>query len=332
MDGVVVLSNPNSGRNFRDKSRFKTIQKIVGNRGIVYSTKNPDCLEKILSDLPKHDPKALIISGGDGTVSTVVTKLMRYWPGEKELPVLGVIPSGTINILAKEYTSNKKTPLRPFRYFKNLFNDADQLDYLRGMVSLPEERLFYKDVDFMKVSDNNGLCTYGFSAGAGLIVDLLHEYYKAKHLKLIKMSSMAVHLMWSALFNGKYYQSLNKKHSFSVNGDEPEDYLWIVSQTLQSVGTPKSSPFYKAQLCSGKFHTMGAKFNLDKFIRYFPAFYSGDEIPGMLDIQTDSIVLSSEQEFAYQVNGDLDYLGKPFKACILKMEHGITCKIVQPRN
>jgi len=338
MQGIIVLSNPHSGRNRRDKARLKAIEKIVGNNGIVRSTKNADGLEKILSDIHKEKPKAIVINGGDGTVASVVTTLVKYWPPETELPALGVIPSGTINILAKECASlsNKKKPsrmfLRPFNYMRNLFTQKDQLDYLRNIISVPEDKLFYRDVDFMKITDNNDSCIYGFSVGTGLVVSILNEYYKAKHLKLMKIASMCTRMIGSAIFNGKYYQSFNRKYLFSINDNEPEDYLAINAQTLQSIGMPKSTPFYKAQLSSGQFHALGTKFDLAKFMRYAAAFYAGDEVPESLDLQTDKLVLSSEQEFAYQVNGELEFMGKPLRSNILKIENGIRCKIVQPKN
>ena len=337
MQDIVVFSNPNSGANKKDKSKVKVIQKIIGNNGLVCSPKNPNSLEKIISDLHRHNPKAVVISGGDGTVASVVTTLMAHWPLEKELPPFGVIPSGTINILARECAMPRKSGpnralLRPFSYVRNLLSEDTELDYIKNMVKMPEDNLFYRDVDFMKISDNNGTKVYGFSFGTGLIVSLLQEYYKAKHLKWLKISSMAMRLVWSSIFNGKYYRTFNSKANLSVDGEEPEDYLSIMAQTLQSIGMPKSSSFYKAQLSSGKFHLLGTKFDLDKFLRYSPAFYAGDEIPGMLDVQTDKVVLSSEREFSYQVNGDLDFMGRPFKAYLLSIEHGIKCKIIQPRN
>lgn len=338
MQNIVVFSNPNSRENRKDKSKVKTIRKLIGNNGLVCNTKSANSLEKIVAELPKWNPNVIIVSGGDGTVASVLTNLVAYWPPEREIPPLGVIPSGTINILAKECAAPKKNGglsrllVRPFSSIKNLFNGNVEFDYIRNIINMTEKDLFYRDVDFMKVSDNHDTTVYGFSVGTGLVISMLNEYYKAKHLKLAKISSMLVHMVGSAFINNRYYQSLNEKHPLSINGGEPEDYLAIMAQTVQSIGMPKSSPFYKAQLSAGKFHVLGHKFEFAKFLRYAPAFYFGDEVPGMLDVQTENFIISSEKEFVYQVNGELDYMGKELKANILKIEHGIRCKIIQPRT
>ena len=337
MQNIVVFSNPNSRENRKDKSKVKTIRKLIGNNGIVCNTKSANSLEKIVSELPKWNPKVIVVSGGDGTVASVLTSLIQYWPAEREIPPLGVIPSGTINILAKECAAPKKSGpsrylMRPFSSIRNLLNGNVEFNYLQNIVNMPEEELFYRDVDFMKVSDNNNTIIYGFSVGTGLVVSLLNEYYKAKHMKLAKISSMFLHMVGSALIDGKYYNRFNAKQSMSLNGDLPAYYLVVLAQTVQSIGMPKSSPFYKAQLSAGKFHVLGTKFEFAKFLRYTPALYAGDEVPGMFDVQTDNFIISSEREFAYQVNGELDYMGKELKANILKIEPGIRCKIIQPRN
>lgn len=337
MQDIIVFSNPNSCENRKDKSKVKTIRKLVGNNGIVCNTKSANSLEKIVSELPKWNPKVIIVSGGDGTVASVLTTLIQYWPPEKEIPPLGVIPSGTINILAKECAAPKKSGfgkmlVRPLNSVNNLFKSNVEFSYIRNIVNMPENELFYKDVDFMKISDNHDMEIYGFTVGTGLVISMMNEYYKAKYMKLAKISSMLMHMIGSALVEGKYYKTFNEKQFLSINGDEPEDYLAVMAQTLQSIGMPKSSPFYKAQLSAGKFHVLGPKFGFGKFLRYAPALYFGDEVPGMLDVQTDNMVISSEREFAYQVNGELDYMGKELKANILKIEHGIRCKIIQPRN
>lgn len=335
MDGIVLFNNPHSGANLRDKSRLKKMQKIVKGNGIVYNTKTLESLEKVISDLYRQGPKAVIISGGDMTTAYVITLMKKYWPEDKELPDFAALPSGTFSILAKESASlkRKRKPirllLRPGSYLSNVIMGEDPLNYLNEIVTLPEDKMFYKDVGLMKITDNKQNLVYGFSVGTGLTIALLNEYYTAKRLKWAKVASMMMHLVGSALTNGNYYRKLNHKESLSINGEAPEEYLGFMAQTLQSIGMPKSTPFYKAET-PGKFHALGFKMELAKFLRYAPAFYVGDEIPGSLDVQTDNMIISSEREFQYNVNGDLDFFGKPLVANILKIEHGTKLRMLQP--
>lgn len=338
MENLVLFNNPHSGANLRDKSRIKRMQKIVGNKGIVHNTKDLESLEKVISDLYRQKPKAVIISGGDMTTSYVITLMKKHWPEGEELPGFAALPSGTFSILAKESAHLKEKRkmrrlfLTPGSYFNNWIRGENPLEYLNDIVKSGDDDLFYRDVGLMKVTDNHDNLVYGFSFGTGLTIDLLQEYYTAKRLKWYKVSSMLIRLVSSALFNGNYYRKFNKQEPFSINGEEPENYIGIMAQTLKSIGLPKSTPFYKAELSPGKFHALGFRMNLAKFMRYFPAFYAGDQIPGSLDVQTDYIAISSEKEFLYNVNGDLDFFGKPLMANLVKIEHGLVLKMVQPRG
>jgi len=308
-----------SGKNLRDIYRVNQLRKILDNKGHLYATKKVDDLEKIVSGLHKDNPKRIILDSGDGGVTVFLSLLKKYWPENRKLPQFGLIPGGTINILSKQCKVKK-----PKKYLNEIINAED-------------DELYLQEIDMLRVRDDRGLESYGFNFALGAPITLLEEYYKHKRLKLLKVGWIVARIIFSTMFRQKYYDIFAKQYPLEVkvdvNGCEKDysrDYLGVVFQTIESLGMKFSKPFYKAQQKPKTFHAMGTGMEMKDFLYYALPFYFGKPIPNMhLDVQTNKVTIKSEEPIKYQVNGELDLMGKPYFANQMIVEHGLTMNIIK---
>lgn len=320
MVNTVVFVNKNAKSYIFDKTRIKTIGRIVGSKGEVISTHALDDLESKLSSLHKSNPDVIALDGGDGTLLTFFTTLIKYWPKFKDMPPFAIIPGGTWNVMAKHAGISK----------------GKWKEYLADIVSSRMEDLSLQDVGLIKVRDNNWAETYGFSYGMGLPITLLEEYYTAKYLRTAKLASMMVQLIGSAMVDGEFYRRFAGRQTVKVSngsGIEREtSLLGLMAQTVPSVGLPKSHMFYQATH-SERFHVLGAEVDIIELLIQSPALYLGKvhllNKLGLIDLQTDHYRITSEAPFKYQVNGDMNFLGKEFRANEITLEHGRKINIVK---
>jgi diacylglycerol kinase family enzyme len=312
MHNIVVLVNPRSGHNLRDKLRIWKIRSLVA-KGAVYATKSWDELDKVASELPQMKPDIIAIDGGDGTISTVVGAVYKHWPQDTQLPYFSFLRGGTFNALPK---------------YVGIENG---ISYLKTIANTPKEQLFFQDVDFMEVEDNHKRKFLGFSFGIGLPVLLLQEFYKKKkkRWKYLRVALMMLKLLLSAAVGGEYFQRFNRHIPLKV-GDKEGKWLSVICQTIPSFGLPKCGMFYRAGITHGKFHALATESPLNEVCWYATAIYGGRSVPiAQLDLQTNSLHIHSDTEFIYQVNGELDYWGERCIANEVHIRHGLTLKIVK---
>jgi len=322
MVDVIMFSNPKSGKNLRDKLRVRKLRDLINNNGRLYATQTFDDLEKKVSELVTKNPECIVMDGGDGQSTIILSLLKRYWPENKPLPPFGLIPGGTYNILSKE--CEIKNPKK----------------YLKNILKLGIKDLSFREIDMLKITDNNDLTSYGFSFGVGGPITLLEEAYKRKKLKYVRVALMFARLLFSRVFRQKYFELFNQKTPLDIKTNiEGEglnfegNYLGVMAQTIKPAGLKISKTFYKADSRRGYFHAMGTQMELGTFIDYLWPFLRGREIPGMdLNAQTNNLQLTSKKPIKYNVNGELDLMGKPYFAEQMNVEHGLTMKIIQSIN
>lgn len=93
-----LLINPTSRRN--KKHLGKIIQAVKNRRFVHYRvTEQPEEVSRGLSDLAASSVNLLAISGGDGTVSRVLTYLLQERPFAT-MPLIAILPGGTANMTA----------------------------------------------------------------------------------------------------------------------------------------------------------------------------------------------------------------------------------------
>jgi len=327
MQDIHLFTNQNSGMNLRDKYRVNSFRKLLANNGRVYSTKSIEHLELVVRNLHKHNPDSIVIDGGDGSWTSFLSVLMKYWPEDKKLPPFGLMPGGTFNILSKQCGVKRQK-------------------YLEEIIKARDDELYMDEIDMFHVKDDKGLDSYGFSFGVGAPVTLLEEVYKRKRMKYLRIGFMALRLLVSRVFRNKYYQLFNQKTPLDVkalvkktdNGgqefeekDYSGEYLGMLAQTIEGLGIKfGKKAFYKANRPK-HFHAMGTEMNIGTFMDYAWPFMRGQPIPNMgLDVQTNKLTIRSENPIRYQVNGEMDFFGEPYCANEISVEHGLTVEIIKP--
>ncbi|MDA2920070.1 acylglycerol kinase family protein [Desulfobacterota bacterium AH_259_B03_O07] len=85
--------------------KLRKFEKILRNNGLVRSTNSKDGIRKVVREFHENGIRILCISGGDGTLSSVLTTYINLY-GDKELPLVVPLKGGTINFLSADVGLN----------------------------------------------------------------------------------------------------------------------------------------------------------------------------------------------------------------------------------
>ena len=100
MPKIGLISNPGSERNRRGLQEIQ--QVLAGNSDVIHvATEACEELDEVLADFARRGVDLLLINGGDGTVQTVLTRLLENHPFETP-PDLAILPRGMANTTAAD--------------------------------------------------------------------------------------------------------------------------------------------------------------------------------------------------------------------------------------
>lgn len=200
MEKILFIVNPVAGGG-KTKEVVPIIKSSLGNKDveydIVFTTKPKEATDLVKKLLDKGYTKVVAV-GGDGTVNETAFGIT-----EKGKGILGILPSGTGNDLARALN----IPLNPKEALKNILN---------GKI---------KNIDIGTVNDNLffNISSIGFDAEVVLITDkiknkikssisyviaLLITVFKFKCIEVdLEIDDVTVksHVLLVAVGNGKYY-------------------------------------------------------------------------------------------------------------------------------
>jgi diacylglycerol kinase (ATP) len=98
MPKIGLISNPQSRRNRRGLSEIDEV--VAGAPEVLHiAMDGRDALDQALSEFARRDVGVVVISGGDGTVQTVLTRLFEA-PLFERMPALAILPRGMANTTA----------------------------------------------------------------------------------------------------------------------------------------------------------------------------------------------------------------------------------------
>ncbi len=98
---AVVIYNPTAGR--RRLRRFESVLQRLRAQGVdivLQPTEARGDAERLARDAQAVD--LLVVAGGDGTINEAINGLMAAAAAGREVPPLGLVPLGTVNVLARE--------------------------------------------------------------------------------------------------------------------------------------------------------------------------------------------------------------------------------------
>nr|WP_277875903.1 acylglycerol kinase family protein [Acetobacter fallax] len=95
-----MIHNPRSRRNLRDADAFAAqAGKQFG--PLFISPDNRDELAHEIRQLAALDVRFIVVNGGDGTVSDVLSAILACYPADR-MPALAILPSGNTNLIAND--------------------------------------------------------------------------------------------------------------------------------------------------------------------------------------------------------------------------------------
>lgn len=96
---IVVIHNPNSKQNMRDKHKKRKLEHIVGSYATIKTTSSPEEVSLIAERCKRFNVSNVAFDGGDGTIQRGVTIFNKIYEKEK-MPCIVPLRGGTANILA----------------------------------------------------------------------------------------------------------------------------------------------------------------------------------------------------------------------------------------
>jgi hypothetical protein len=147
MKPIGVIFNPlaHINRN-QSKSQINALKEVLGERAWVLTTKSKDEIPIALKEFNK-EIKILAISGGDGTISSVLSSYINLF-GDRDMPIIVPLKGGTINMIADDagLSGNQITTCRELlRYIKSE-NELPTIE--RGLIRIIDKRYNYDNYAF----------------------------------------------------------------------------------------------------------------------------------------------------------------------------------------
>ncbi len=163
MKTVGLILNPSARKNKRQtQNKIDTFQSMFGDRGVVYVTSESSEVGDAIEKLRRDGVRVLCVSGGDGTLSTVLTTYINSY-GDRELPLVVPLKGGTINMIGAEF---------------GLWQDQVKvLKKLLGYID-DDKPIPYKSKRLITVSDDQlSDPIHAFTYIDGLMFRFMNEYY-----------------------------------------------------------------------------------------------------------------------------------------------------------
>lgn len=97
---VALIHNPRSRRNMKNAGQFaEQARARLGPLFLCPEGRNG--LTAAVRELARQDVRVVVVDGGDGTVTHVISAILNAYPRER-LPALSILPSGNTNLIASD--------------------------------------------------------------------------------------------------------------------------------------------------------------------------------------------------------------------------------------
>jgi len=164
MKQIGCLFNPSAKLNRKQsKKQVRDIETIIGKHGLIRSTQSKDEIPDVIKEFHKKGINILCISGGDGTISSVISHYINYC-GEENTPLIVPLKGGTMNFISADagLSFDQKTVCHNLA---RLISDNEQLMSIeRGLIKVTDPRLNHPH--------------YTFTWADGFIYRFMKWYYK----------------------------------------------------------------------------------------------------------------------------------------------------------
>lgn len=187
MKQIGIILNPSAKINSkRTAAVIKKLSDIFGGRAILRTTKNKLEIAGVMDEFRGEGVKLLLISGGDGTICSVMSTYLKLF-GQDELPVILPLMSGTINMIGSD-AGLRESQFAICRKLNDILRRGAPVSVIeRGLIRLQDSKL---DEPY-----------YGFSWIDGFLYRFLIDYYK-QGAGIQVASMMTIKTILTLLSNG----------------------------------------------------------------------------------------------------------------------------------
>ncbi|MBF0441085.1 MAG: hypothetical protein HQK54_04205 [Oligoflexales bacterium] len=188
MPDIRIITNPNSKANKLTPGRINQLSDIVNTKAVLDVSNSLNQLETIIKNHLVYKPKIVVIDGGDGTVSRILSAAYKFY-NKTQLPSFVLLGGGTMNVLANDLGIRGC-------YQKKLKRLLEMNDPFTSLKTLTRTSI---------IVENN----VGFLYADGSSLNILNEFYRDKkgHFEAF---CLGARIIFSALHHGQLYQSLIK--------------------------------------------------------------------------------------------------------------------------
>lgn len=239
MSNIHILTNPLSGKNRKQPTRFDKMMSVAKEHCApenTLTTHQPHGLDALLVSIQsiKDDgADILCIDGGDGTIHQAFTALWKVYGMHTPYPVIALLKGGTMNNIARNVGVG-------------LWTTAESL--LKTIAGSGEVRIVLRHP--LVLSNDSGDERSGFIYGNVALAPFMAAYYEGSPPSPLKGFLMFCRVTLSSIFGGTYAKKFLAPVAMEVEVDgkhlPAEDY------TLTGVSTVADVGFY----CRPFYHTL----------------------------------------------------------------------------
>lgn len=224
---IAIITNPYSRRNLLLKN--KHLRKIAQDTNVPYYEPNTlEAMETLLQTLGSEKTQLLVINGGDGTLTTIIT-MIRNNNMFVEEPIFALLRGGTTNLIFHD-VGLKKSSVRVLRkLFKTLSHEA-----------MSPEHIVTRQV--IKLHDgHNTTPHYGFFFGAASIPRIIQATLDKKKPSPIRQAIILMHTIWKIgnrskkIKNDPILHPNNITYKVAENNKQNASVVFIIATTLKQL-------------------------------------------------------------------------------------------------
>ncbi len=293
MSGIGIITNPHSKLNKRNPKRQELLGYIVGTHGRLEITNSLEDLGRVATEFLNRGVEILAINGGDGTISRTLTAFAKAY-GDTPLPKVAILRGGTINVLASNL---------------GITGTPEKILYRLTEAFSHQTKLSTRTLGTLRVENN-----VGFLFGNGTVPRFLEEYYKRKNGRL-GAALYALRVLLSRFFGSKTYSTVVTEDDQTIR---PKEGGTITHRTISVLCStvpqmPLGVPLFRSNTgVTDKFEVYSFAFSSQSAIWLFPwtalRNYK-DELKTRISFLTSSVEISTPQQAAYTLDGEL-FVGK----------------------
>jgi diacylglycerol kinase family enzyme len=289
--GIGIVVNPHAGANRRERQRAERFATIAGEDGIVRETGSLNELEAVAREFCDRQIEVLAVCGGDGSFFHNLSALVRAY-GARTLPLFLPLRAGSMNTIAGSVGCRRGSPERVLAHVVS--------DYRAGRPFETTER---------HLLTVNGRY-YGFTFGAGVIVNFLRLYYRGRTTGPVAAARLLSRVALSGLFQTGLARGLLQHADADIDCDGERvphrRFNFIYASTITDIGLGLRAT-YLATRKRGFFHVLAGAVRATDLVRNLQRLRHGwpMQIAGFYDNLAQRVRVEFPRATHYMIDGEI---------------------------